>query len=230
MFDPQGHKSVTATQFFASATADVRTAVKDLCLSGTPSAFSTFTAYRAFLDAVSTALGIHPRAIVVRGSAHLGFSTSPKPHKIWKAFRRVAGPGEEISDIDIAIVDLPYFDQMNREILNWEERQGGEPLPNSPRFRRWLRRADYRHYNLCADDDSLPPNTCMRHVNAIGAIDTAPFCAGIRHGLSAFVFRDWWSLQNRCEYDLRTILRLVQAQAISAPPALAGPPPPAQVE
>jgi hypothetical protein len=51
---------------------------------------------------IAAHFGIHSRAIVVVGSAKLGYSVSPK-----KRFK----PFNDVSDIDVAVVDAPLFER-----------------------------------------------------------------------------------------------------------------------
>ncbi len=216
MFDAQGHIQISAVDFLQAAKANVQQAVEELTLSGTPHAFATFSEYRKFLDAVGKGLGVHPRTIVVRGSAHFGFSTSPQAHKVWRPFRVKGSRAERPSDIDVAIVDVEYFHRMDNEVQDWESRQR-RPKMNEPGANHWLRREQLRRHNIWADDDALPPSTCIPHVNAIANLNTTAFCGGVRRKVSAYVYRNWWSLQDKCMFDLGHLIKLASSQALPKP-------------
>lgn len=216
MFDAEGHVQTTPAQLLVATQANLDQAVKELALSGTPRAFDTFSEYRAFIEAVGDHLRIHPRTIVVRGSAHFGFSPTPQPAKIWGPFRRTAIGREKPSDIDLAVVDVDYFNRMDLEVREWEGRQR-RPKVNEAGERFWLRREQLRHWSICPDDEALPPNTCVPHARAMAELSRRPLCGGVARKVTAYVYRDWWCLQNKCAFDLEQIRDLVGSGALRAP-------------
>lgn len=215
MFDPEGHILLTQAQFLGEIRANLHQAVKELALSGTPCAFDTFRNYRTFVEAVGDRLGVHPRTIVVRGSAHFGFSTTPQPHRIWQPFRYNAVAPDPPSDIDLAVVDFGYFRRMDEEVQAWEAGQR-RPKVNQPGAKYWLRREQLRRFGVCADDDAMPPNTCVPHVNAMTALSAIPFCRTPRK-ITAYVYRDWWCLHNKCAFDLGQVRDFVASGALRTP-------------
>jgi hypothetical protein len=216
MFDQEGHVQTTPTQLLAAMRANLDYAVKELALTGTPRVFNTFHQYRLLVEAVGDRIGVHPRTIVVRGSAQFGFSTTPQPHRVWQPFRYNAVAPDAPSDIDLAVVDFRYFSEMNREIQGWEAAQR-RPKPNEPGAWFWLQREQRRHFGICADGETMPPNTCVAHVNAMTALSATAFCQGPPRKISAFVYRDWWCLHNKCAFDLGQVRDLGASGALRIP-------------
>ncbi len=105
-------------------------------------------------------------------------------------------------DIDVAIADVDYFTRLDGDIRQWEARQR-LPHYKAPAHEPYAKRQQYRSFN-CVADDLLPPNTCVPHRDVMDAFDTTSYC-GIKRHIGAFVFRDWWSLRNRYEFDLHAL-------------------------
>ncbi|MDX9724037.1 MAG: hypothetical protein RBU37_25030 [Myxococcota bacterium] len=197
MFDAEGHIPLAPVDVLNQARANPRRLVNDVLLAGTPFVFPSYREFCEFREVLGVALHVHPHAMVVRGSAHLGYSYSPAPGKTWQKM-----DASGLSDIDVAIADVELFlrlDDANRE---WEQRQR-PPLPGQPGFDWYQRRQLDRRFN-CVLSSRIPFNTCVAFVDALKSFDTRPF--GVKkRSISAFVFRDWWSLRNRCEADLRDL-------------------------
>ena len=207
-FDPEGHLCLDPERLFEHAKLDPRATVNNYLLVGTLWVFATYAKYRAFLRDVATRLHIPPQSIAMRGSSHLGFSIAPRPDKAWQKRRKD-------SDIDIAIVDVAYFERLDTEVRAWEGRNLKPNLRNREDVKRYARRQQLRASN-CIDDDTLPRNTCVPHRDAMADIDTTPHC-GARQDVSAFVFRDWWSLRNRYEDDLKELCEKVTSGIVLPP-------------
>jgi len=207
MFSSQGHIEMTPSKFWGFVTKSVRRTVNDYLLVGTPKAFEQYEKYCDFRAELGKCLQIHPSCIVVRGSAKFGFSIAPKSDRAWRPF-------SEDSDIDVAIADVDYFSRLHHDVCSWEERQrvGASGVWG---VRKDAKRQEYRGFN-CIPDKLFPPNTCVYHVDAMQGFDTSPYC-GTRREISAFVFRDWWSLRNRCEYDLIMLKKAVEEKQILSP-------------
>jgi hypothetical protein len=217
MFDPQGHLRLTPKQLFEAARTRPIRLVNDVLTAGTPAAFAEYERYCAFLDAVSKRLGVHPRNIFVRGSCHIGYSIAPKP-KVWTAM----SPG---SDIDLAIVDAPYFHRVDDEVQQWEGTNRADTFQGEA-FKAFVERRRDRQFNCCRDY-RLPPAVCVHHQDTMSEIPVATFCE-VARPLSAFIFKDWWSVRRRYEYDLRQLCSRVDQGQISPPgdePTPAGPAP-----
>jgi hypothetical protein len=207
MFSDQGHLDVPPAKFLELADASPRTFVNDYLLVGTPFVFKTYRAYCDFRRTLAEKLQIHPCAILVRGSARLGYSTAPRLDKAWRKLK-------PDSDIDVAIADVDYFTHLDSQIRQWESRQR-LPHPKSPSFVPYGKRQQYRNFN-CVADDWLPPNTCVPHRDTMDSFDTTPYC-GSKRDISAFIFRDWWSLRNRCEFDLAELCKAVKDGTVPPP-------------
>jgi hypothetical protein len=214
MFTGEGHLDISARDFLTAARADVRKAVNDFMLGGTPRAFTNYGDYCKFLRELGYRLHVHPRSIVIRGSTLLGYSTSPKRDKVWKKMRDGLD-GSRPSDIDVAIVDVDYYDRMDNEATRWDARQG-VPALSTIDSEKYLRRRSLRRY-YCCDDHALPPGTCVPHHDVLESFDTAPFC-GVRRPLSAFVFRDWWGLRGKAELDIRELCDKIDRDQLPEPP------------
>lgn len=216
MFTAEGHINISAGDFLAAARRDLRAAVNDYLLAGTPRVFATYANFCNFLRELATRLHVHPRSIVVRGSALLGFSTSPKRAKVWQAMRD-GSDGSEPSDIDLAIVDAEYFERMDNAARRWDERQG-VPSLSGDEWTQYLRRTTLRRF-YCCEDKALPRGTFEPHFDAVRRFDVRPFCArGVPHPLGAWVFRDWWALRLKAELDIRELIDKIGRDQLPEPP------------
>jgi hypothetical protein len=201
MFDAQGHLTITQRDFYDRARSDVRAAAFELLLTGTPAIFGTYSDYCGFVQELARLLGVHPRSVVIRGSGHLGFSVNPKLEKAWRPLRN--GGIEGLSDIDAAVVDGEYFSEIDSRLRAWELKQG-PPDPSNPDARRWVARGTTRQFNYYADFH-LPGELFSQHFRKLARLRRSNY-SGKKRKVSVFVFKDWWSLRSRCEYDLRQLL------------------------
>lgn len=208
MFSAQGHLDIQPKDFLKMAQEAPRKLVNNYLLAGTPHLFATYDEYCAFRGDLASKLRIHPCTILVRGSARFGYRTSPRADKVWT-------PITPDSDIDVAIADVDYFNHLDAEVREWEARQR-MPHPAHPSFRPYAQRQQYRSFN-CVADSWLPPNTCVSHGDTMSEFDTMAYC-GRKRKVSAFVFRDWWSLRNRFEFDIAELCSRVNAGALPPPP------------
>jgi hypothetical protein len=216
MFTGEGHIDIAAKDLLAAARTDLRTAVNDYLLAGTPRVFATYANYCNFLRELGIRLQVHPRSIVVRGSTLLGFSTSPKRAKVWQSMRD-GSDGSKPSDIDLAIVDFDYYERIDDAVRRWDERQGVPSLSGDER-NRYLRRTTLRRY-YCCDDEALPRGTCEPHLDAVRRFDARPYCVrGVPHPVGGWVFRDWWSLRLKAEQDIRELVDKVGRDELPEPP------------
>ncbi len=206
-FSKEGHLDLRPTQLLDMAQRAPRRLVNDYLLAGTPRVFETYEAFCRFRESLAEKLHIHPCAIVIRGSARLGYSVAPRMGKAW---RKLTAD----SDIDVAIADVDYFVRLDGDIRQWESRQR-LPHYKAPAYEPYAKRQQYRSFN-CVADDWLPPNTCVAHKDVMDAFDTTSYC-GIRRDISAFIFRDWWSLRNRCEFDLQALCETVEKGIVPPP-------------
>lgn len=84
-------------------------------LEGIPTYFAdNWQEYCSFKETIANTLKIHPKTVMLVGSARWGFSTSPNkfPQKFDK--------GPEPSDLDVVIADSAFFDSTWRELCEHE--------------------------------------------------------------------------------------------------------------
>ena len=195
-FDPEGHISITPRQLFKYASDDPRRLIDHYLIQGTPAVFSTYDAYYDFLREISNRLEVHPRNLILRGSSKFGFSISPKVDKLWQELG-------ETSDLDLAIVDDSYYARIDQEVIRWEERNRADRVKGLA-SRRFLDRQQDRFFNCCRLKD-LPQHLFPHHFDAMNDIADMKHC-GRRRSLNAFIYRDWWGLRVRFEFDLKKLI------------------------
>lgn len=202
-FDSEGHVCISPREWQALL-ADPLRLVRDFWLVGTPWAFQTHDAYQKFRAFLADRLSVHPNNFVVRGSTKIGFSVSPDADKLWVKMR-------PDSDLDLAIIDTDYFHFFDREIRGHERRLGSAAF-HGFEARKKARRDKYRRFYTYRYGD-LPDIGCVEDHNH--HLSEAPLqeCCGQRP-LSAFIYRDWWAVQSRCEYDLFELVREIRNQRL----------------
>ena len=194
-FDPEGHLSITPKQLFSLAHADRRRLIDHYLLVGTPIVFPDYSTHYDFLRAVSERIGVHPRNLVLRGSCQIGFSITPRFDKVWMEVGRR-------SDLDLAIIDAGYFERIDREVIRWEEHNRADRVRGLA-ARRFSARQQDRFFNCCRVKD-LPEHLFPDHFDAMRDVARQEHC-GLYRDLNAFIFRDWWALRARYEFDLREL-------------------------
>jgi hypothetical protein len=194
-FDSEGHLQITPVQLFQLAKDDPRRLIDHYLAQGTPAVFPTYDAYYDFLREISNRFEVHPRNLILRGSSKLGFSIAPKFSKVWMEV------GEK-SDLDLAIVDATYYERIDQEVIRWEERNRADRVRGRA-AKDFPARQDDRFFNCCRIKD-LPEHLFLHHFDARKDIALMEHC-GRRRDLNAFIFRDWWALRARFEFDLREL-------------------------
>lgn len=201
-FDDEGHIIVSPREIQAGAIADRARLINSVLIPGTPRAIPTHGQHHDLLGHISGTLGIHPSNLFFKGSTKIGFSIAPRPAKIWMEF----GP---TSDLDLAIVDPFFFQMVDSEVRQWEWRAA-----NRGRIfqdRRLLKEYTCRNYHKgkfdCFRFFDLPAIDCMRKID--DCLRTAPVqaCCGVDRSLTAFIFRDWWGVSKKYEFDLYCVER-----------------------
>jgi hypothetical protein len=199
-FDSEGHAIWTPIELYDLARKDSRRLVDDYLMSSTPQAFSRYSDYCDFLEAISERTGIHRRSMYLRGSCHIGFSVAPKP-KVWTEMH-------DKSDLDLVIVDEAYFARMEREVEWWERRNPAEFLQGRA-SEAFVQRQTDRQFN-CYRDEALPAAICVHHSDTMRRVADQKHC-GLRRHLSAFIYPDWYSARRRYQYDLDVLIRRIEA-------------------
>ena len=194
-FDLEGHMCVTPAEVDALLRSNIPRLINEVLLPGTPMAFPAYSAYRRFLAHVAECLGVHPSCIVVRGSAKLGFSIAPRAEKLWVA----AGAD---SDVDLAIIDPDHFHFLDAEVRRWERGAGFRGKVFHQRLKLRENRGFYCYRYMDLPDTAL----VQKYQEAMDAA-SAPAAPGCGRPVTAFFYRDWWSVYSRYEFDLRQVAR-----------------------
>jgi hypothetical protein len=201
-FDEEGHVVTTPREVQDLAFNDSARLINWVLLPGTPRAIPTHEQHRCLLDFLARRIGVHPKNLFFKGNTKIGFSIAPLPDKIWRLYRNS-------SDLDLAIVDPDFFHTVDNQVRMWER----DPENSKGVFRNRklldVRAARHRHkgaYN-CFRFFDLPDIPCMREVNQ--AIEGAPVtsCCGVQRSMTAFIYRDWWSVFHRFDFDLYELRR-----------------------
>jgi hypothetical protein len=202
-FDHEGHLIVTPTEVEAMLRADLDELICSVLLPGTPVVFATHQEFCRFRAMVAEGLSVHPSSIIFRGSTKLGFSLTPRPEKAWMEV-------EADSDVDLAVVDPDHFHFLDAEVRRWER----NPETKAQGFRgqgyvRSLRLRENRAF-YCYKYMDLPDTTLVQKYQAAMDKASSPQLPGCKRQVTAFFFRDWWSLHSRYEHDLRQLLHALR--------------------
>jgi len=195
--DTEGHVLVSPREV-CELVNEPRQLINNVLIPGTPVAFPSYDSYCEFLNACADTFGIHPRNLLIRGSTKIGFSVSPDPGTIWVAMR-------PDSDLDFAIMDPDYYHYLDREIRMFERNPANKAF-RGPQFRKSVRRQGQRAFYTYRYFD-LPGIACVTEHNDRLKSLPVETCCGLPRPIDAFVYRDWWSLYSRWEYDLRDLRR-----------------------
>ena len=207
-FDEQGHLVISPLELYERAVGNQHRLLNAYLMGGTPVVFAQYEQYADFLEAVTDRTGVHAKNLYVRGSCHIGFSIAPKGDKIWLAV------GQE-SDLDLVIVDSDYFHRCEDELRRWEARNPiGSPQDKGAATA--ARRAEDRRFN-CFRDKPLPNVVCVHHRRMMSKVAQLAH-GGHARGVSAFIYPDWHSAQERYEFDLRKLREGVTNGWLTPPP------------
>jgi hypothetical protein len=180
-FDGQSHILWTPKQLYQMVLEDPLRLVNDYLMAGsTPKAFGEYAQYCDFVHAVAERTGVHPRNLYLRGSCHIGFSIAPQARKVWTAM-------SDESDLDLVIVDRPYFERFEEETRRWDERNPEHALQARELSAFLDRQHDRRFY--CCRDKGLPSVVCVHHRDVMSAVTNLCHC-GRRRDVSAFIYLD----------------------------------------
>ena len=132
----------------------------------------------------------------------LVFSISPNAESAWVEMRPE-------SDIDLAIVDPDYYHFLDREIRMWERNPENRAFQGT-QFSKSIARQRQRGFYTYRYFD-LPEIGCVtQHTAQLKALPVEG-CCGLPRPIDAFIFRDWWSVYSRWEFDLRDLRRALRA-------------------
>jgi hypothetical protein len=212
-FDAEGHILVTPREVQEGAFRDPGGLINHVLLPGTPLAFSTYDLYRSFLAFFADRLRIHPRNILFKGSTKIGFSIAPRSEKVWTAF----GPE---SDLDLAIVDAHYYHVIDEEVRHWERdaENRGRMFRDKRLFQAYRSRAQQRGLYYCFRYFDLPIIPFVQQHNQHLGEAPVEACCGVARPLTAFIFRDWWGVTARYDFDLYELRRELSRPADPLPP------------
>ena len=205
-FDDQGHIVWTPKELYQMVQENPRRLVNNYLMAGTPWAFEEYERYCDFIQAVAERTGIHPKNLYLRGSCQIGFSIAPRD-KVWTAM-------SDGSDLDLVIVDRPYFERFEEEVRRWETRNPAEFLQGKASEAFFDRQRD-RQFNCCRDE-GLSPVVCVHHRDTMVAVAKMQHC-GCKRRLSAFIYPDWHSARQRYENDLRRLREGIEAGQLTPP-------------
>jgi hypothetical protein len=207
-FDDEGHIVWTPKKLYEMVLENPLRLVNDYLMGGsTPRAFAEFEHYCDFVHTVAERTGVHPRNLYLRGSCQIGFSIAPRADKIWTAL-------SDESDLDLVIVDGPYFERFDEETRRWEERNPVHALQGRESAAFFDRQRDRQFY--CCRDKGLPSVVCVHHRDVMTAV--ANLChSGRRREVSAFIYPDWQSARRRYENDLRILQRSIERGELTPP-------------
>lgn len=207
-FDGHGRLLCTPPEIYQSAVDNPDRLLQRYLLVSTPFVFTEYSRYCEFLEAVSERTGVHTKNLYVRGSAHIGFSIAPDNAKLWMAVRHK-------SDLDLVIVDADYFHRCEDELRRWEMRNPVKSAQGKAAKAAAYRALD-RRFN-CVRDKGLPNVVCVHHRKMMAKVAAMAHC-GHERDVSAFIYPDWHSAQERYEYDLRSLKRGVMEGWLTPPP------------
>ena len=203
-FDDEGHLVVTPREIAEAAEQrDFSYVINAVLIPGTPRAIPTYNQYHRLLRHIADNMGIHPSNMFFRGSTKIGFSIAPRAEKVWMQF----GPA---ADLDLAIVDATTFQILDHEIMQWEWNPDNRRtmfFANSMQLERYKNRAHHKGRFDCFRYFDLPPVNCTERLS--DCLKSAPVaeCCGTNRPLNAFVFRDWWGVCKKYDYDLDQLRR-----------------------
>lgn len=207
-FDEQGHVVWTPKELYQTAVENPLRLVNDYLMGGsTPKAFDEYTHYCDFVHAVAERTGVHPRNLYLRGSCQIGFSIAPRADKVWTGM-------SDDSDLDLVIVDRPYFERFEEEIRRWEDRNPVQALQGKESAAFLDRQRDRQFY--CCRDKGLPSVVCVHHRDVMAAVADLRHC-GRRRDVSAFIYPDWLSARRRYENDLRLLRKGIDSGDLTPP-------------
>jgi hypothetical protein len=208
----EGHILVTPREFQERAFENRWKLINQVLLQGTPVAFPTHESYCEFLEYFADCMRVHPRNIVIKGSGKLGFSIAPRPEKVWME----CGPD---SDLDLAIVDPYYFQMIDEEVRHWERNpENRGRIFQNPRFHReYQNRVQQKGRYYCFRYFDLPAIPFVEQHNAHLGAAPVESCCGTALPLTAFVYKDWWGICSRYEFDLYQLCRDLQRDSDPLP-------------
>jgi hypothetical protein len=207
-FDEQGHIVWTPKELYQMVLENPLRLVNDYLMGGsTPKAFSEYAQYCDFVHAVAERTGVHPRNLYLRGSCHIGFSIAPRAEKVWTAM-------SDESDLDLVIVDRPYFERFEEETQRREKRNPVHALQGRESAAFLDRQRDRQFY--CCRDKGLPSVVCVHHRDVMAVVTNHCHC-GRRREVSAFIYPDWLSARRRYENDLRLLRKGVEHGELTPP-------------
>jgi hypothetical protein len=211
-FDAEGHIIVSPREIHELALKNKTWLINSVLIPGTPCAIPTHALHHELLQYISDRIGIHPSYLFFKGSTKIGFSIAPKATKVWMKY----GPA---SDLDLAIVDPHFFQMVDSEVRRWEwgAENRGKIFQNQRLGKEYRNRNKHKGKFDCFRFFDLPKIACMEELD--DCLRNAPVeaCSGEKRSLKAFIFRDWWGICKRYDYDLYCLTKGLRRAADPLP-------------
>lgn len=183
------------TEFLDLAIQEPRRLINQFLLRATPHAFPSYQDYYGFLEDVASRFNVPSQNIVLRGSCLIGFSITPSNDKLWQRY-------DDESDLDLALVDPVIYDDTERRVNQWERmNRAGEVQGKAAE--RFAKRQQDRFYHCCRLDE-LPGHLSGHYRDAVKAISDQSHSGPWRE-VKIFLYRDWWAVRGRYEFDLKEL-------------------------
>ncbi len=201
-FDNQGHIIVSPREIHELAMSDPKTLINSILLQGTPMAIQSHKKHYELLHYFAAKFNLHPNCLFFKGSTKIGFSIAPDSRKLWMEY----GPE---SDLDLAIVDPILFERVDDQIGHWERepKNRGELFKNHRLLKSHRNRIYQKGKYGCFRFFDLPDIDCMKELSE--CLNKAPIleCCEVDRPISAFIFKNWWGVYERYDYDLHCLCK-----------------------
>ena len=119
----------------------------------------------------------------------------------------------------MAIVDPGFFQVVDYEVgrYEWNADNRSKMFQDQRLLREHRNRVYHKGKFDCFRFFDLPRIACMEQLTE--CLESAPVetCCGLKRSLKAFVFRDWWGVCKRYDFDLYCLCKGLQDQQVPLP-------------